>query len=55
MMSEKSKRDTVDLDKREAEAFARIMKYWGSRQRIDVYRQLIKEMDAEIKAKKGTQ
>ena len=53
-MSE-TKRDTVDLNRKEQEAFKRIMTYWGSRQRIDVYRQLIKERDTEIKAKKGAQ
>ena len=48
------KRDTVDLNKREQEAFKRIMSYWGSRQRIDVYRRAIVEIDERIaQEKKG--
>ena len=46
------KRDTVDLNKIEQEMFQAIMKYSGSRQRIDLYRELIRRRYDEIKKEK---
>lgn len=44
-----TKRDTVDLNKDEQKMFDELMKTSKARQRIDLYRQLIREKYLEIK------